>query len=92
MVIELAEISKRLVASVNGEIPPHPHDEITQLEVAIEKLGSEIALLNARRKTLQEGDELQQLMQEMTRLRTLQDSLSANDAQTIAEILTRQLS
>lgn len=92
MTIALAEISKKLIASVSGQIPAHPHDEITQLEVAIEKLGSEIALLNARRQTLQEGTELQQVMQEMIRLRTLQDSLTIDDKQAIAEILTRQMS
>lgn len=78
-----------LLAGIEGmeRIPEHPHMPVIRLEVAIERIGAEIARISAVYDPDIDNEEQRQMLARLVELRELQDSIGPEDADKIAEIM-----
>lgn len=88
------QVAKLLCTLVEGKLPEHPHMPAVRYEVAVEKLGTRIAAINADLDQAEDGgDEVKQraLMDRLTYLVRLQRGLRLADKETIMLILDGKL-
>lgn len=78
-----------LFAGLEGmeRIPEHPHMPVIRLEVAIERIGAEIARISAVYDPDTDTEEHRQMFARIVELRELQESIGPEDTDKIAEIL-----
>lgn len=80
--------AKLLSATLAEEgIPEHPHMPVIRLEVAIERIGAEIARISAVYDPDTDTEEHRQMFARLVELSDLQESLRPEDTDKIAEIL-----
>lgn len=82
------QIAKMLTASIDqASVIEHPHMPVIRLEVAIERIGAEIARINSVYDPDIDSEEHRQMFARLVELSDLQDSLGPDDTDKIAEIL-----
>jgi len=94
---ESPDFSVRQIAQVlctfdQGHFPEHPHRRVASMEAAVEVVGMRIAELSAqlyreRKSTIRDHHRINGLLEQISRLRELQEDLTPEDTERVNAIL-----